>query len=108
MKRSKKENATNKLQNKQKTFQKGVCINKATTSSSDKNIFDNLQFSSEESSDSLLMDNITITVHPPIDTKWKKSKCRIFKLTFISGIIFENLPKVKNIELYQLVPCRIN
>ena len=63
MKISKKENATNKLQNKQKTFEKGVYINKATTSSLDKNIFGN-QFSSEESSDSLLMNNITVTAHP--------------------------------------------
>ena len=58
------------------------------------------------------MNNITITVHPhgdftPIYTKWQKSKCRIVKLTFtISGIIFENQSKVKNIDLHQLVPSK--
>ena len=55
--------------------------------------------------------NDTITIYPhgkftPIDTKWQKNKCRLLKLTFISGIIFENQSTAKDTDLHQLVPSK--
>ena len=38
----------------------------------------------------------------PIDTKWQKEKCKLLKLTFVGGVIYENQSSMKDFR--QLAP----